>query len=84
MSMKNPEEAKAFGAKLRAARVRRELTILQVEETAGVSAKNIEALEEGKVETPEPHDLYYLAQCYGLNYRQLMIECGNLIPKPKA
>lgn len=82
MSM-TPEQAKEFGAKLKAARVRLDFTIQEASAASDVAAKNIEALEEGRTETPEPHDLYYLGQLYGMNYRQLMIACGNLIPKPK-
>lgn len=68
----------SFATSMRTARENIGLTAAEVENQTGVDAKYIVELEAGKVRRPEPCALYYLAQIYKLDYKSLMLACGNL------
>lgn len=63
---------------LREGRERKKLTIEDVSVMAGVPEEMIEKLEAGLCGFPEPHDLFYLAKAYGIDYIALMIEAGHI------
>ena len=72
------DSQQAFATSMRTARENIGLTPAEVENRTGVPAKYIEELEAGKVRRPQPWALYYLAIEYSLDYKSLMLACGNL------
>jgi len=72
------DQQQAFATLMRTARENRGLTPAEVEHRTGVPAKYIEELEAGRVRRPQPWALHYLAVEYRLDYKSLMLACGNL------
>lgn len=73
-----------FGTSLRAARELKGLTQEQVGREVECPWRYIDELERDKVDTPEPYVLWRLAQIYDVEYKALMIACGNLIVRPNS
>lgn len=73
-----------FGTSLKVARELAGLTLEQVGRRIECPWRYIDDLERDRVVTPEPYILWKLAPIYGLDYKALMIACGNLIVRPKS
>jgi transcriptional regulator with XRE-family HTH domain len=71
-----------LGARLRAVRELRGLSLRGVSEPAGISAAYLQKLERGVVESPSPHALHGLAEVLDTSYSDLMALAGYVVPEP--
>ena len=69
-------EALEFGEYLKSARIKKKMTIRQLELYSEVSNAYISQLERGKRGIPSPDILKKLAAPLGLDYNELMIKAG--------
>lgn len=73
---------KELGAKLKAVRELKGVSLAAVAEPAKMSATYLQKLERGEVDSPSPHRLYGLAQVLGVDYADLMALAGYVVPRP--
>jgi transcriptional regulator with XRE-family HTH domain len=69
-----------FGEYLKAARIRKELSLRAVESEVGISNAYLSQLEQGKIKQPSPNVLYKLSQLYDLSYKEVMRLVGYPVP----
>jgi transcriptional regulator with XRE-family HTH domain len=60
------------------------LTLRDVESRSGVSNGYLSLLEHGKVKEPSPKALWSLAECYRVDYLDLMRRAGYPVPHAPA
>jgi transcriptional regulator with XRE-family HTH domain len=71
-----------LGQVLREARMRRGLTLRDVERTTAISNGYLSQLESDSVRSPSPNHLHQLAGVYGIAYSLLMELTGYVVPTP--
>lgn len=71
-----------LGEYLRHLRAAKQLTLRDVEESAGVSNAYLSQLEQGKITKPSPHILHKLAAFYQIPYETLMEKAGYIKRAP--
>lgn len=70
-----------YGDFLKALRLKKGLTLREVEAQTGVSNAYLSQLETGKVKQPSPSNLYKLVDLYEVSYEELMERAGYPVPK---
>lgn len=71
-----------LGARLRALRDLRGLSLRGAATPAGISAAYLQKLERGAVDSPSPHALHALAEVLDAPYSDLMALAGYVVPGP--
>jgi HTH-type transcriptional regulator, competence development regulator len=74
----------ALGEELRRLRLKKGVSLREVEKATEVSNAYLSQLETGKTEQPSPRVLHKLAEYYGVPYNRLMEIAGYLQPSEKA
>jgi HTH-type transcriptional regulator, competence development regulator len=71
----------AIGPYLKGLREDAGLTLRHIESRCGISNGYLSLLEHGKVKEPSPKGLWSLAECYGVDYLDLMRRAGYPVPR---
>ena len=69
-----------FGEYLKAARLRKGLTLRAVESKIDISNAYLSQLEQGKIKQPSPVVLHNLCELYEVSYREVMRLVGYPLP----
>lgn len=72
----------SLGLYLKGARLKRNMTLREVEEATGKEVSNayLSQLESGKITKPSVHALYALSTSLGVPYETLMERAGYIVP----
>lgn len=75
----------SLGPYLKGARLKRNMTLREVEEATGKEVSNayLSQLESGKITKPSVHALYALSNSLGVPYESLMERAGYIVPTPQ-
>jgi transcriptional regulator with XRE-family HTH domain len=76
----NPQEAKSFGAFLRAEREKLGLSTHKVAELAAVDQATVSRIEAGKILAPRPDKAARIAAVLGISASDLYARAGYLVP----
>ena len=65
---------------IREARVRKRLSLREVESSTGIRNAHLSQIETGTIKKPSTAILYGLSECLELDYHELMRAAGRLVP----